>query len=175
MPDTDAAVLARIEGAAIDGRLKVLRIRQRLFQSLHGALVQHRDVALEAIQTDNKCSLEEAQIVYGSTLIDLRNHYNALDFTTDLEQEYRLAKCKSNEGRRIPIAIAYIIPDSFTLFYSVFAALGAALEAGSCVVIEVRLPCCSYRSQRITTLLTCSAPTVREHSAKDPSSIATGH
>lgn len=100
-------------------------------------LVQRQDPALQVIQTDDECSMEEAQIIYGGALIELRNHYDALDFAVDFEQEYRLAKRKSNEGRRMPIAIAYVIPDTFALFYSVLSALCAALEAGSCVVIEV--------------------------------------
>ncbi|KAH7125486.1 hypothetical protein B0J11DRAFT_580030 [Dendryphion nanum] len=138
MPDSQSAVLARVKGAAIDGRLRILRIRQQQFLSLHSVLVQQREAALQAIQSDDNCSLEEALIVYGSSLIELRNHYNALDLPTDLEQEYRIAKKKSNEDRRTPIAITYIIPGKFTLFFSVLSPLCAALEAGSCVIVELQ-------------------------------------
>ncbi|KAI8938471.1 hypothetical protein NX059_004363 [Plenodomus lindquistii] len=137
MSDSQSSALARVEAAAIDGRLRVLRIRQRLFRSLHSILVQRHDACLEAIQYDENCSLDEAKIVYGSALIELRNHYDALDLKTDLEQEYRVAKRKSNEARRKPIPIAYIIPSASHLFYSVLVALGAAIEAGSCVVVEL--------------------------------------
>lgn len=139
MSSNDTAVLSRVEGGAIDGRLSVLRLRQRLFKLLHSALVKHHDAAVQAIQSDEDCSLAEAQIVYGSTLIDLRNHYDNLDFKTDLEQEYALARGESNTERRVPISMTYIIPDTHALFFSALSALGGALEAGSCVVIEVSL------------------------------------
>ncbi|KAH7384682.1 hypothetical protein BKA66DRAFT_388391, partial [Pyrenochaeta sp. MPI-SDFR-AT-0127] len=129
--------LARVEGASIDGRLNVLRIRQRLFQSLHATLVQHHNDAIQAIQIDEGCSLEEALLVYGSSLIELRNHYDALDLRKDLEQEYRVAKGESNESRRTPFPITYIIPGTIHLFYNVISALSAALGAGSCVIVEL--------------------------------------
>lgn len=138
MSTQQADMLARVHGAAIDGRLKVLRYRQRQFIALHDALLKHHDALLEAIQVDDDYSLEEAKIIYGSAIIELRNHYDALDFSTDFSQEYALAKSTSNEKRRIPIEIAYIIPDAFSPVFGILSALCAALEAGTCVVIEVR-------------------------------------
>lgn len=133
----DSAVLLRVSGGAIDGRLNILRVRQRLFQSLHTVLVKHHDPLLEATQADDGCSREEAQAVFANALIELRNHYDLLDFTRDLDLEYSLARSKSNEHRRTSIALAYIVPDSHNLLFNVVSALGAALEAGSCVVTEV--------------------------------------
>lgn len=130
-------VLSRVSGGAIDGRLNNLRVRQRLFQSFHTALLKHHDALLEATQADDGCTRAEAQAVFASALIDLRNHYDGLDFKKDLDLEYSLARSKSNEDRRTPIALVYIIPNSLNLLYNVVSALGAALEAGSCVVTEV--------------------------------------
>lgn len=130
-------MLARVEGATIDGRLRILRIRQKQFLALHQALVAHREAFLQAIKEDDGYSDKEAKIIIASALIEVRNHYDALDFKTDLEKEYSLAKNKSNEDRRVPLGIAYIIADRFTTFYSVVSALSAALEAGACVVVEV--------------------------------------
>ncbi|KAF2014098.1 hypothetical protein BU24DRAFT_481469 [Aaosphaeria arxii CBS 175.79] len=136
MSNPQNATLARVKGAAIDGRLRVLRIRQQLFHSLHGALIQRREELLQTIQNDDNCSAEEALVVYGSSLIDLRNHYNALDLSTGLQEEYRLARKESNENKRTPIAMTYIIPGRFALFFSLISALCAAIEAGSCVIVE---------------------------------------
>ncbi|EOA89727.1 uncharacterized protein SETTUDRAFT_57859, partial [Exserohilum turcica Et28A] len=121
----------------IDGRLRILRIRQKQFLALHQALVAHREAFLQAIKEDDGYSDKEAKIIIASALIEVRNHYDALDFKTDLEKEYSLAKNKSNEDRRVPLGIAYIIADRFTTFYSVVSALSAALEAGACVVVEL--------------------------------------
>lgn len=155
MLTSDADTLRRVECAAIDGRLTVLRYRQRQFKALHSSLVKHRDAALQAIEADDRCSRSEAQLVYGSALIELRNHYDKLDLKADLKQEYALARGESNMDRRTPIAITYIVPDKFTLFYSALSALFAALEAGSCVVIEVSAGYCDGVCMR-STLLTLS-------------------
>jgi acyl-CoA reductase-like NAD-dependent aldehyde dehydrogenase len=140
MEESQNAVLARVQAAAMDGRMRTLRIRQRLFQSLYRHLSQNQDAFLEAAQSDDNCSVNEAQITFASALIELRNHYNALDLTTDMDQEYSLAKEKSNEVRRVPIDITYIIPDTFTMLFSALSALSAAIEAGSCVVVEASPP-----------------------------------
>ncbi|KAJ0104002.1 hypothetical protein J7T55_009666 [Diaporthe amygdali] len=134
---SDAAVLSRVSGGAIDGRLGYLRVRQRLFLSFHSALIKHRGAFLEAAKFDDGCSTAEAQIVFASALIELRNHYDLLNFQQDLELEYSLVKKKSNENRRKPIALTYIIPNSFNLLYNFVSALSAALEAGSCVIVEL--------------------------------------
>lgn len=130
-------VVSRVSGGAIDGRLNSLRVRQRLFQSFHTALLKHREALLEATQADDCCTRAEAQAVFASALIELRNHYDGLDFKKQLDLEYSLARSKSNEQRRTPIAMVYIIPSPLNLLYNVVSALGAALEAGSCVVTEV--------------------------------------
>ncbi|KAK2596298.1 hypothetical protein N8I77_013194 [Diaporthe amygdali] len=92
---SDAAVLSRVSGGAIDGRLGYLRVRQRLFLSFHSALIRHREAFLEAAKFDDGCSTAEAQIVFASTLIELRNHYDLLNFQQDLELEYSLVKKKT--------------------------------------------------------------------------------
>jgi acyl-CoA reductase-like NAD-dependent aldehyde dehydrogenase len=137
MSDSDAVVLSHVSGGAIDGRLKFIRVRQRLFHSLHAALINHRDALLDAIQADDGCTRSEARAVFASALIELRNHYDLLDFKQDLDSEYSLAKSKSNENKRTAIALTYLIPNSLNLLYNVVSVLSAALEAGSCVVTEV--------------------------------------
>jgi aldehyde dehydrogenase (NAD+) len=147
---SDAVVLSRVSGGAIDGRLQFVRVRQRLFHSLHRAITSHRGPLLQAIQADDVCTKAEAQAVFASALVELRRHYDLLDFKQDLDSEYSLAKNKSNESKRRPITLAYIIPYSVNLFYNVVSALSAALEAGSCVVVEVcSLSCWSSLATRL--------------------------
>lgn len=132
-------ILSRVSGGAIDGRLNSVRVRQRLFHSFHTALLKHRAALLEATQADDGCTSAEAQAVFASALIELRSHYDGLDFEKHLDLEYSLARSKSNEHRRTPIALVYIVPNTLNLLYNVVSAMSAALEAGSCVVTEVCL------------------------------------
>lgn len=134
---SDTAVLSRVSGGAIDGRLNILRVRQRLFHSFHIALVKYRDALLEATQADDGCTRAEAQAVFAGALIELRNHYDLLDFEKDLELEYNLARSRSNEHKRTSIALVYLIPSPLNLLFNLVSVLSAALEAGSCVIIEV--------------------------------------
>ncbi|KAL1846992.1 hypothetical protein Daus18300_014069 [Diaporthe australafricana] len=134
---SDIAVISRVSSGAIDGRLRILRVRQRLFRSFHEALIKHHGDLLKAVQADDGCLKAEAQAVLAGALIELRNHYDLLDFETDLELEYSLARKKSHERRRKAIALTYIIPNPFNLLYNVVSVLSAALEAGSCVIVEL--------------------------------------
>ncbi|KAK5064587.1 hypothetical protein LTR84_000420 [Exophiala bonariae] len=129
--------LGRVKLAAIDGRMRILRFRQLQFQNLYQYLIQNRDVFIEATQFDDGCTKEEAEIEFASALIDLRNHYDALDLTTDLEQEYRVSKGQCNEAHKVAIGIVYIIPDTISALFGVLSALCAAIQAGSCCILEM--------------------------------------
>lgn len=130
------ALLARVQAAAIDGRMRNYRTRQNALTSLFQGLVRHTADLLLAVQVDDECSKAEAQIIIAATLHEVREHYDRIDFNRELHSEFGV---KRGEGfpRRLPVGIAYIIPDSFTLSFSVFSALAAAIEAGCCCVIEV--------------------------------------
>ncbi len=137
MPHLKTSLLSKVESAAIDGRLQVLRVKQRLLRSLHNSLTQHHNALVEATESDEKCNQNEGQLVIAAALLELRNHYDALDLKTDLEEEYALAKGKSNPQHSVPISITYIIPDHFTLVFSVISAVAGAIASGSCAVVEV--------------------------------------
>lgn len=134
MSDT---TLARIETGAVEGRARNLRGRQNQLQSLFAHLVAHKDEFADAIQVEEACSTSEAQIAVAALLLELRKHYDRLDLKKELEEEYRVKHGKSNPERRVAASIAYIIPDPFMLAFSVFTAVFAAIEAGTCVVVEV--------------------------------------
>lgn len=76
---------------------------------------------------------------------DLEEHYRSLDAETALKDEYAIARGEDFAERQDPIGIAYIVPTTYTLFYSTIVAVGAALAAGNCVVIEVYLASLSDR------------------------------
>lgn len=73
-------------------------------------------------------------------LQELEKYYNELDLQKSLEEEYRVKNGRNNDDGRAPEAVVYIIPDKFTLFYSVLCALCACIAAGSCCIVEVRTP-----------------------------------
>lgn len=132
-----SAEIKRIFSTVQDGRTKDLRYRQRQFLSLHQWIISHRTEVETAVRKDDHCSDLEAQFVLAMTLLDLRRHYDALDLKTALEEEYRVKSGLNNSGGSFPEDVIYIIPERFTLFYSVMSALFAGLAAGSCCIIEV--------------------------------------
>lgn len=120
-----------------DGRTKDVRYRQRQFLSLHQWIDSHRPEIEVAVRKDDHCTDIEARFVLALTLQDLRRHYDGLDLKNALEEEYRVKYGRNNPGGSIPEDVVYIIPEKFTLFYSVMSALFAGIAAGSCCIIEV--------------------------------------
>jgi acyl-CoA reductase-like NAD-dependent aldehyde dehydrogenase len=132
------AALASVQSAAIDGRMRNTRTRQKQLSSLFKSLTEHADSFVDAMQKESNLTKEEANIVVSAMLLEVRQHYENIDFEKELAQEYNVRWGKSWVGRRVAARLVYIIPQSFTKAFSVFSALSAAIEAGCCCVVEVK-------------------------------------
>lgn len=131
--------LQAVREAAIDGRGKNVIWRQVQLENLQQALIDNADAIQCEIQRDNDYTPSEVTIEYCLTLKCLCENYQSLNVERALEEEYAIAKGQDAESHRDPVGIVYIVPTAHNLFYSVVSAVGAALTAGSCVVIEVCL------------------------------------
>ncbi|THW54895.1 hypothetical protein D6D20_09879 [Aureobasidium pullulans] len=142
------AALASVQSAAIDGRMRNVRTRQKQLVSLFKSLTKHASSFIDALQKDNSLTKEEANIVVSAMLVEVRQHYDNIDFKKELAQEYNVRWGKSWTGRRVAVPLVYIISQDFTKGFNVFSALSAAIEAGSCCVVEL-----SNLSDQITTII----------------------
>ncbi|KAK5059602.1 hypothetical protein LTR69_006191 [Exophiala sideris] len=123
--------------AVADRRTKDLRYRQRQLISLHRWLSENHAELESATREDNGLSAAETHFIVASGLDALRQNYDSLDLKRELAIEFRIKNGQDNIERRLSEDIVYVIPDNFTLFYSVMTALCAAVAAGSCCVIEL--------------------------------------
>jgi aldehyde dehydrogenase (NAD+) len=130
--------IARVWSAAVDGRSRDLRYRQRQLRCLKEWVTRRANEATQAIRQDLDCTKREAEYILARTLGELREHYDKLNLQEELQIEYSIKKSRTCAERRVAVGIAYIIPEKTTLFYSVLSALYAAIEAGNCCIIEVR-------------------------------------
>ncbi|PYH67389.1 uncharacterized protein BO88DRAFT_369003 [Aspergillus vadensis CBS 113365] len=127
----------RIIAAEIDGRCLNIRYRQNQFHRLQSILVQNIEQIKDAIAADSGNSSEEVRAEICLALKEIRTHYASLDLKKDLEEEYRVANGKDNYDGKRGVGIVYIVPSSHTMFFSVVAALSAAIAAGNCVILEL--------------------------------------
>lgn len=131
---------ARIRSAAIDGRAQNIMFKITQLQKLHQALVREIQAVGDAIVKDTGCSVLEAKLETYLALKDLRDHYVALDKKKALEREYAIANGKDSPDNREGVGVVIVVPTSHTPFYSVVSALGAAIAAGNCVILQVASP-----------------------------------
>ncbi|KAF7588817.1 hypothetical protein BBP40_005171 [Aspergillus hancockii] len=143
-PPQFAAIIA----GNIDGRTNNVRYRQRQFHRLHACILNRISEFKEAIAQDSGHTSEEVQAEVCLALKEIRSHYASLNFEQSVQVEYRVARGQDNLTRRKGAGIVYIIPTTHTIFYSVVAALSAALAGGNCVILE--LP---KTTSRVTALL----------------------
>ncbi|OJI81685.1 hypothetical protein ABZX51_002027 [Aspergillus tubingensis] len=127
----------RIVAAEIDGRCLNIRYRQNQFHRLQSSLVQNIEQIKDAIAADSGNSSEEVRAEICLAFKEIRTHYASLDLKKDLEKEYRVANGKDNYDGKRGAGIVYIVPASHTMFFSVVAALSAAIAAGNCVILEL--------------------------------------
>jgi acyl-CoA reductase-like NAD-dependent aldehyde dehydrogenase len=91
----------------------------------------------QAIADDSGHTQQEVQAEVALAVNEIHTHYASLDVARSVEVEYRISNGKDNRDNRRGAGIIYIIPSQHTLFYSVIAALSAALAAGNSTIIEV--------------------------------------
>ena len=123
-----------------DGRMTDLRYKQRQFISLHGWIIGHLTQIYNALVQDEGFSGPEAHFLVMTTLEQLRSLYDALNLKTEISAEYRIKNSQSNANRRVPDGLVYLVPESYTAFYSILSAVGACIAAGSCCLIEIAIP-----------------------------------
>lgn len=132
--------LQSIREAAIDGRAKNIIWRQIQLENLQRTLIDNADTIQAAIQQDSAYTSTETAIEYCLTLKCLNENYKSLDIERALKDEYAIARGHDSEAFRDPVGVVYIVPTTHNFFYSIVSAVGAAITAGNCVVIEVSHP-----------------------------------
>ena len=135
------SITSGVFSAVADRRTWHLRFRQRQLISLHRWISKNLVELESATCADDGLSDTEAQFVIGLSLDELRRSYDNLDLKKELDIEFRIKNGRQNEERRLPEEIVYVIPDNFTLLYSVTSALCASVAAGACCIVEV----CAFR------------------------------
>ncbi|KAF2500889.1 ALDH-like protein [Lophium mytilinum] len=129
--------LQRIREAAIDGRCQNVIYRQTQLEKLHNVLIDNSESVIQAIYRDGGNSIPEARVEYLLALMCLREYYASLDATKALHEEYAVARGEDAPSLREGVGIVYIVPTTYSLFYSIVVPLSAAVAAGNCVVIEL--------------------------------------
>lgn len=129
----------RLRAAVIDERLLNPLLRRQQLERLHKGLQNNSQALCEAATQDNHITGSEAAVEIHLALLAVKEHYVSIDPDNELKNEYRLAHSQDNSTRRKPFGIAYIEPCTHTLTFSVVSAVSAAVAAGNCVIVQVRL------------------------------------
>jgi acyl-CoA reductase-like NAD-dependent aldehyde dehydrogenase len=131
-----------LQAAAIDGRTSNVRYRQNELHSLHAVLRSNADAICTAIKKDsqNRVSDSISESEYYLAMDAITHFYEGLDFDKALVTEYLISTGADNPNRRVGKGIVVIRPTAHTRFYSIICPLAAAIAAGNCVCLEVRIP-----------------------------------
>jgi acyl-CoA reductase-like NAD-dependent aldehyde dehydrogenase len=129
--------IARLQASNTDGRARTPRYIQNQLQALHSALLKNGSEIRQATSSSSQHTTAEISIEYHLAISVVKDQYASIDFDQMMDEEYRIANGKDAGDRRVAAGILYIVPSSYTLFYSVVAPLSVAIAAGNCVVLEV--------------------------------------
>ncbi|KAJ5598862.1 hypothetical protein N7537_008946 [Penicillium hordei] len=111
--------------------------RRTQLEALQQTLLDKADAIQDAILASTSYVASEAAVEYILTLDALKEYHQALDIDRALQDEYAIARGEDAAGQRDPVGIVYIVPTSYTVFYSVLVAVAGAITAGDCIVIEL--------------------------------------
>lgn len=96
------------------------------------------DKIYSAITEASGCSVAEAELEFWLGIDCIRKSYENLDFAQAKKQEYSVKFGKDNVDRRVAVGLVGIKPQVHSRFYSIVSPISAAIEAGNCVLLEVR-------------------------------------
>jgi acyl-CoA reductase-like NAD-dependent aldehyde dehydrogenase len=123
----------------MDGRLENVRHRQKELHKLHSVLWQEFEPICDAISKALSVSISDAEKEYFLAMDAIRRSYETLDFDQSQKDEYMVKEGKSNLNRRVGVGVVAIRPAKHTRFYSAVTPLVAAIAAGNCILLEVKL------------------------------------
>lgn len=132
-----AVLFPRLQIARLEGRGHSILHKQAQIRRLHKALTTSVHAIKLAIQADSGYLPNEVEFEFTSAVAELRDLYTSLDLAQELDSFRRVTEGRDNAERTKPVGIVYVVPTMRTLFYSAISALGAALAAGNCVILEV--------------------------------------
>ena len=116
-----------------------LRYRQKQLRSLQAWLTSHVDEWIAAERQDGHVSEREAKIVVAAILNEVRKHYDSLNLERELADEYSIKHGRDCADARVAAGIVYIVPEQTMPMFGALNALSAAIAAGNCCAVEVRL------------------------------------
>lgn len=132
---------AELRAAAIDGRTHNVYYRQHQLEALHQAILDNASKIKEAVAADYDHSPAEIAVELYLALASLKREYDSLQPSQMHSNEYLLADGENAPANRAPVGIVYIEPCAHTLLFSIIAPLSAAIAAGNCVIVLVRITC----------------------------------
>lgn len=132
-------VLRTVQAAVVDQRAHNIRYRQNELHRLHAMLLNRMSELCDAARIDSVMTQTEAEVQYGQLMAAVHESYVGLDNTVAHNEEYSLAQNRSHPQRKIPYGLVLIRPSLHARLYSVLQPLVAAIAAGNCVIVEVRM------------------------------------
>jgi acyl-CoA reductase-like NAD-dependent aldehyde dehydrogenase len=130
-------LFSKVRSAAIDGRVHNVFYRKTQLKSLFNTLVRDAAVIEQAIAQDTGNREAEVKVEVCLAIQSVKDDYNSLNVTQNLEAEYSIAKGLSNQGNRAPVGIVVIKPSTHTFVYSVVSTISSSLAAGNCIILQV--------------------------------------
>lgn len=144
MSNLTTSVFATLEATASTSQCRNPFFQREQLKSVHDILRVNAKKIILAIENDTGVPDIETTAEFAHALSVVKEHYESIDSTKELENEYKPACGKGREDRRVPVGVVYVDPDlSHTPFFSVMVSLSAALAAGNCVLLKVSL--CRHR------------------------------
>jgi acyl-CoA reductase-like NAD-dependent aldehyde dehydrogenase len=128
----------RICISSLEGRARSVRFQKSQLRRLHEELVQSRNEIQELMIKEEHHTEKEAAFEYVLLLSELSNHYAALNSKSQLQLARRIELRENNISRTRSVDIVYIVPSKHTPVYSIISPIGAAISAGSCIIVEVK-------------------------------------
>jgi acyl-CoA reductase-like NAD-dependent aldehyde dehydrogenase len=122
----------------LQGQAQAIHYRKSQLHRLHTELVKSKEEIKATNQADVGHTAREAEVEFALVLSEIRQHHNTLDPVCDLAVNRRIETGEDNLDRCKSVSIAYIVPSTHTLLYSVLSPCCAAIAAGCCVIVEVR-------------------------------------
>jgi acyl-CoA reductase-like NAD-dependent aldehyde dehydrogenase len=151
MSSTLRGSINTLRATVTDGRVENVRHRQNELHKLHSVLRQESESICDAISKSSNISISDAEKEYFLAMDAIQKSYETLNFDQSQKDEYLVKEGKSNLKRRIGAGLVAIRPTQHTRFYSIVTPLVAAIAAGNCILLEVRLKAIQADNEKLNT------------------------
>lgn len=133
-----SSVYLDLDHSRVDGRARNVLYRQKQLFALHDGIKAQAQRLIKSLQSTSNISQKSAALEVYLVLSNVKKDFQDLDFKKSIEEEKKIKKGTSGQGRKPYGLVRLAVKDCGNVFFDTISALSAIIAAGNCCLVDLQ-------------------------------------